>query len=163
LEKKNISDFISKHAKSNNGLTKKDILEFLSKQKTPTVTVKQSIGNVKAEGGKSNVKIENSKKNIRETRLVQNDKRRDANYRRVVTADPMALKRQKRVFAKKRGELLKSIQKIIKSDRKTNPAIKKKVYESYAKSPRGRISKLLKLPKKDLISMIKRSTSRTSK
>jgi hypothetical protein len=125
--------------------------------------VKQSIGNVKAEGGKSNVKIENSKKLNREALLAQNIKQRDANYRRVVTTDPLALKRQKRVFTKKRGELLKSIQKIIKSDRKASPTIKKKVYESYSKSPRSRISKLLKLPKKDLISMIKRSTSRTPK
>ena len=163
FSKKNILDFISKSAKSNNKLTKKDILEFLSKQKTPTVTVKQSIGNVKAEGGKANVQIVNSKKLNREARLDQNIKRRDANYRRIVTADPMALKRQKRVFAKKRGELLKSIQKIIKSDRKTNPKIKKKVYDSYVKSPRDRISKLLKLPKKELITMIKRSTSRISK
>jgi len=163
FSKKNILDFISKRAKSNNRLTKRDILEFLSKQKTPTVTVKQSIGNVKAEGGKSNVKIENSKKLNREALLAQNIKQRDANYRRVVTTDPLALKRQKRAFAKKRGELLKSIQKIIKSDRKTSPKIKKKVYDSYAKSPRDRISKLLKLPKRDLISMIKRSTSRTSK
>lgn len=163
LSKKNILDFISKSAKSNNKLTKKDILEFLSKQKTPTVTVKQSIGNVKAEGGKANVQIVNSKKLNREARLDQNIKRRDANYRRIVTADPMALKRQKRVFAKKRGELLKSIQKIIKSDRKTSPKIKKKVYDSYVKSPRDRISKLLKLPKKELITMIKRSTSRISK
>lgn len=163
FSKKNILDFISKSAKSNNRLTKKDILEFLSKQKTPTVTVKQSIGNVKAEGGKANVQISNSKKLNREARLDQNIKRRDANYRRVVTTDPMVLKRQKRVFAKKRGELLKSIQKIIKSDRKTSPKIKKKVYDSYVKSPRDRISKLLKLPKKDLITMIKRSTSRISK
>lgn len=163
FSKKNILDFISKSAKSNNRLTKKDILEFLSKQKTPTVTVKQSIGNVKAEGGKANVQISNSKKLNKEARLDQNIKRRDANYRRVVTTDPMVLKRQKRVFAKKRGELLKSIQKIIKSDRKTSPKIKKKVYDSYAKSPRGRISNLLKLPKKDLIKMIKRSTSRISK
>ena len=163
FSKKNILDFISKSAKSNNKLTKKDILEFLSKQKTPTVTVKQSIGNVKAEGGKANVQISNSKKLNREARLDQNIKRRDANYRRVVTTDPMVLKRQKRVFAKKRGELLKSIQKIIKSDRKTSPKIKKKVYDSYAKSPRSRISNLLKLPKKDLITMIKRSTSRISK
>jgi len=163
FSKKNILDFISKSVKSNNRLTKKDILEFISKQKTPTVTVKQSIGNVKAEGGKSNVRIVNSKKINREELLAQNIKRRDANYRRIVTTDPMALKRQKRVFAKKRGELLKSIQKIIKSDRKASPTIKKKVYESYSKSPRSRISKLLKLPKKDLISMIKRSTSRTSK
>jgi len=163
FSKKNILDFISKSAKSNNKLTKKDILEFLSKQKTPTVTVKQSIGNVKAEGGKANVQIVNSKKLNREARLDQNIKRRDANYRRIVTADPMALKRQKRVFAKKRGELLKSIQKIIKSDRKTSPKIKKKVYDSYVKSPRDRISKLLKLPKKELITMIKRSTSRISK
>lgn len=163
FSKKNILDFISKRAKSNNRLTKRDILEFLSKQKTPTVTVKQSIGNVKAEGGKSNVKIENSKKLNREALLAQNIKQRDANYRRVVAADPLALKRQKRVFAKRRGELLKSIQKIIKSDRKASPTIKKKVYESYSKSPRSRISKLLKLPRRDLISMIKRSTSRTSK
>ena len=163
FSKKNILDFISKSAKSNNKLTKKDILEFLSKQKTPTVTVKQSIGNVKAEGGKANVQISNSKKLNREARLDQNIKRRDANYRRVVTTDPMVLKRQKRVFAKKRGELLKSIQKIIKSDRKTSPKIKKKVYDSYVKSPRDRISKLLKLPKKELITMIKRSTSRISK
>ena len=163
FSKKNILDFISKSAKSNNKLTKKDILEFHSKQKIPTVTVKQSIGNVKAEGGKANVQIVNSKKLNREARLDQNIKRRDANYRRIVTADPMALKRQKRVFAKKRGELLKSIQKIIKSDRKTSPKIKKKVYDSYVKSPRDRISKLLKLPKKELITMIKRSTSRISK
>ena len=125
--------------------------------------MKQSIGNVKAEGGKANVQIVNSKKLNREARLDQNIKRRDANYRRIVTADPMALKRQKRVFAKKRSELLKSIQKIIKSDRKTSPKIKKKVYDSYVKSPRDRISKLLKLPKKELITMIKRSTSRISK
>ena len=163
FSKKNILDFISKSVKSNNRLTKKDILEFISKQKTPTVTVKQSIGNVKAEGGKSNVRIVNSKKINREELLAQNIKRRDANYRRIVTTDPMALKRQKRVFAKKRGELLKSIQKIIKSDRKTSSKIKKKVYDSYAKSPRDRISKLLKLPKKDLITMIKRSASRISK